>query len=148
MPEANPDGSLPAGSQRPATGSEPALGPVLLVEDDEVLATILARHLRTHGYGVEVRSRADDALKALDGGLRPCIVVLDINLPDATGWLLPGSRQLAAAGDPPVLIASASTVSSARIAQEHVAGYLPKPFPLETFMAVVGRLAHRQEAVR
>lgn len=128
-----------------ATPIAPSIGPVLLVEDDEVLAAILARHLRTHGYDAEICPSAETAMTALRNGLRPSIVVLDINLPDATGWALPGSNELKDAGDPPVLIASASSVSSTRLAKEGVAGYLPKPFALETFMDVVGRLTHRGE---
>jgi DNA-binding response OmpR family regulator len=122
-------------------------GDVLLVEDDELLASILARHLRSHGYGVLACSSAEAALSALRAGLRPSIVVLDINLPDATGWSLPGSPEMVGAGSPPVLIASASAISSTRLAAEHIAGYLPKPFLLETFMDVIGRLTRQaQEA--
>ena len=128
-----------------STGKRPSAGPVLLVEDDETLASILARHLRTHGYTVESCMSAESALAALKDGLRPSIVVLDINLPDATGWSLPDSPELRDAGAPPVLIASASGISSARLAKSHIAGYLPKPFPLETFMDVVGRLVRQGE---
>ena len=45
-----------------------------------------------------------------------------------------------AAGRPPVVIASAMTVSPARLREFGVAGYLPKPFPLETLVATLDRL--------
>jgi DNA-binding response OmpR family regulator len=129
----------------PGPAGHVAWGPVLLVEDDDLLASILARHLRSHGYGVEVCPSVEKAVAALRLGMHPSLVVLDINLPDATGWSLPGSREMADAGAPPVLIASAQTVSPTRIAESGVAGYLPKPFALETFMDVVGRLARARE---
>jgi hypothetical protein len=41
-----------------------------------------------------------------------------------------------------VVIASATTVNPKRLAEFHVAGYLPKPFPLETLVDTVDRLLH------
>ena len=43
------------------------------------------------------------------------------------------------------MIASATTVSPKRLAEFGVAGYLPKPFPLETLVATVERLTHPEE---
>ncbi len=43
-------------------------------------------------------------------------------------------------------MASATTVSPARLREYAVAGYLPKPFPLETLLATVERLIHPEEA--
>ena len=34
-------------------------GPILLVEDDDVLVSVLTRHLRAHGYEVVVCGTAD-----------------------------------------------------------------------------------------
>ena len=114
--------------------------PLLLIEDDESLRRIVARHLRGQGYLVQEAPSAEDAVRALQGGLRPAIVVLDLNLPGDTGWDLLRGPALAAAGSPPVVIASATTVSPKRLTEFHVAGYLPKPFPLETLVATVERL--------
>ncbi len=76
----------------------------------------------------------------LEDGLRPGVVILDLNLPGDTGWDLLRGPSLAAAGSPSVVIASATTVSPRRLEEFHVAGYLPKPFPLETLVATVERL--------
>jgi DNA-binding response OmpR family regulator len=113
---------------------------ILLVEDDEGLRPILARHLRHQGYDVVEAASAEDAITALDRGLRPALVVLDLNLPGDTGWDLLRSGSLQGAGPPPVVIASALTVSPKRLAEFDVAGYLPKPFPLETLLQTVERV--------
>jgi DNA-binding response OmpR family regulator len=113
---------------------------VLLVEDDESLRRILARHLRRSGYRVDEAASAEDATLTLETGLRPGVVVLDLNLPGDTGWDLLRGPALAAAGSPPVVVASAMTVSPRRLAEFKVAGYLPKPFPLETLVATIERL--------
>ena len=113
---------------------------VLLVEDDDSLRQILVRYLRTRGFAVEEATSAEEAVEALEGGLRPALVLLDLNLPGDTGWDLLRRPDLAIAGSPPVVITSATTVSPRRLAEFGVAGYLPKPFPLETLTATVERL--------
>jgi DNA-binding response OmpR family regulator len=118
---------------------------VLLIEDDESLRWILARHLRSHGYNVDEAGSAEEAVTILADGVRPAVVVLDINLPGDNGWDLLRGPSLPAAGSPPVVIASALTIAPRLLAEFGVAGYLPKPFPLETLMATVERLLGRSE---
>jgi DNA-binding response OmpR family regulator len=113
---------------------------VLLVEDDESLRRILARHLRAHGYDVDEAASAEEAVTILAEGVRPAVVLLDINLPGDNGWDLLRGPSLPAAGSPPVVVASALTISPRRLAEFGVAGYLPKPFPLETLTATIERL--------
>jgi DNA-binding response OmpR family regulator len=118
---------------------------LLLVEDDESLRSILARHLRSEGFGVDEADSAETAGEALEGGLRPDLVLLDLNLPGGTGWDLLRGSALATAGSPPVVITSAITVSPVRLAEFGVAGYLPKPFPLETLVATIERLLNPEK---
>jgi DNA-binding response OmpR family regulator len=114
--------------------------PILLVEDDESLRRILARHLRGEGYRVEEARSAEDASAALARGPRPAVVLLDLNLPGDTGWDLLRGPALVEAGSPPIVITSATTVSPRLLAEFDVAGYLPKPFPLETLVSTIERL--------
>jgi two-component system phosphate regulon response regulator OmpR len=117
---------------------------LLLVEDDESLRAILARHLRHEGFRVDEAASAEEARSVLDGGLRPDLVLLDLNLPGDTGWDLLRGSSLTAAGSPPVVITSAITVSPLRLAEFGVAGYLPKPFPLETLVGTIERLLNSE----
>lgn len=121
--------------QRPTSGA-----PILLVEDDDPLREILARHLRARGHEIHEAASAEDAVEALRAGLRPGLVLLDINLPGETGWSLLRGEDLAAAGDPPVIVVSATTVDPRRLREHRVAGYLPKPFPLQTLLEAIERL--------
>jgi len=110
---------------------------VLLVEDDVQLSTIVARHLTAHGHRVRVAPSAEAAIAALRDEW-PSIVLLDINLPGDTGWAVLRDAELQAA-EVPVVIVSAGTVSPRRLRETGAAGYLPKPFPLETLLAIVRR---------
>jgi DNA-binding response OmpR family regulator len=118
---------------------------VLIVEDDESLRRIVSRHLRAQGYEVDEASSAEGAASAIDDGLRPDVVILDLNLPGDTGWDLLRGQAIAAAGSPPVIITSATTVSPKRLAEFGCAGYLPKPFPLETLVATLERVLSPEE---
>ena len=113
---------------------------VLLVEDDLALAGILVRHLRARGHDARSAVSVEDAVKLLRSGFRPTVVLLDINLPGESGWSLLRGLELAKAGSPPVYVVSATVIPSARLREFRVAGYLPKPFPLETLVATVERL--------
>ena len=96
---------------------------ILVVEDDEGLRPILARHLRRQGYDVSEAASAEEATEVLERGSRPALVVLDLNLPGATGWDLLRSPAMRSAGRPAVVITSAITVSPKRLAEFEIAGY-------------------------
>ncbi len=114
-------------------------GEVLLVEDDEALASILARHLGAHGIATTVAATAGEAEHLLDTGRRPDLLLLDINLPDESGWSILRGPAYAAAGRPPVIVVTATQVPSSRLRDFEVAGYLPKPFALPNLMEIVER---------
>jgi CheY-like chemotaxis protein len=113
---------------------------ILIVEDDEALRTTLARHLRARGDAVVEADSSEDAVAAFRSGLRPDLVLLDINLPGDTGWSLVRDPALLAAGSPPVVVTTATAINPSRLREHHIAGYLPKPFPLETLVATIERL--------
>jgi DNA-binding response OmpR family regulator len=112
---------------------------VLLVEDDESLRPILVRHLLAKGFRVAEAATAEAAVADLAAGLRPALVLLDLNLPGSTGWEFLRGGALAQAGDPPVVVTTATTVNPKRLRELAVAGYLPKPFAMETLVATVER---------
>jgi len=113
---------------------------ILIVEDDEALRSILARHLRARGDQVVEVETAEEAAARLVSEPRPDLILLDINLPGETGWSLLRDPALAAAGNPPVVVTTATTINPSRLREYHVAGYLPKPFPLETLVSTIERL--------
>src|SRR6266852_886561 len=108
---------------------------ILVVEDEARLRAIIARNLTARGHTVHEAASAGEALAALNAE-RPDLLLLDINLPDRTGWDV--MRELAARGQQvPTVILSAVRVSPARLAEFHPLAYLPKPFPVEALLRLL-----------
>ena len=114
--------------------------PILLIDDDESFVDLIERHLRAHGYQVVTAGSIEAARTRLQAEHRPALVVLDINLPDASGWSLLRDESLKAAGSPPVVIMSGTQVRPERLRDFNVAGYLPKPVSMSLLVACIGRL--------
>jgi len=118
---------------------------VLMIEDDLSLVGIVVRHLRLRGHDARAAASVEEATEMLRSGFRPTVVLLDINLPGASGWSLLRGPELAAAGSPPVYVVSATSIPSARLREFNVAGFLPKPFALPTLVEMVEREAPPDE---
>lgn len=119
--------------------AEPTISSILLVEDDEPLAAFMARHLTAHRMPTIVVGSAEDAERELESGLRPALVLLDINLPGETGWALLRSEAYGTAGRPPVVVVSATRIPAARLRECGAVGYLPKPFAMDTLVDTARR---------
>ena len=70
-------------ADRPGT-ARPQL---LLVDDDDVFVGLVQRHLQAHGYLVTTAGSVEAARETLRS-TRPALLILDINLPDDSGWAL------------------------------------------------------------
>jgi CheY-like chemotaxis protein len=126
---------------------------ILLVEDDEVLRELILRNLEAREHDVRV---AEDAHSAL-AHLRTTpfdLIILDICLPDETGWevlrtaqkegRLPPLQMNGHTGQLPVVVLSAVRVSLQRLQEFHPLAYLPKPFPMEAILRLAAEAAKRR----
>jgi two-component system response regulator RegA len=116
---------------------------LLLVEDDEALRALVARHLRARGWVVAEAGSAEQVPAVLAASPSPSLILLDLNLPGDTGWDLLRHGPLAGPDAPPVVIVTATTIGPRRLREFGVAGYLPKPFALETLLEVCERFVAR-----
>jgi len=108
---------------------------ILLVEDDPTLRKVIARNLVSRGLVVQEAGTAQDAVQ-MATAVRPDLLLLDINLPDQTGWdVLRELRRRSS--EAPTIILSAVRVSHTRLDEFHPIAYLPKPFPIEALLRLV-----------
>lgn len=108
---------------------------ILVVEDETRLRQIIVRNLMARGYAVREATTADDAVRAvLDE--QPDLMLLDINLPDRSGWdVLRELRDRDIAV--PTTVVSAVQIVPSRLAEFQPVAYLTKPFPLEALLRLV-----------
>jgi DNA-binding response OmpR family regulator len=110
---------------------------LLLVEDEDRIASFLEKGLGAHGYAVTRVATGEGALAALAGD-RPDLVILDLGLPDVDG--LEVLRRLRANGrDVPVVVLTARGTVDDRVQGLDVGAddYLSKPFAFEELLARV-----------
>ncbi|HTM21181.1 MAG TPA: response regulator transcription factor [Kofleriaceae bacterium] len=119
---------------------------ILVVEDDEAIATGLALNLRLAGYAPLVCGDAEEAQRIIDEE-PPALVLLDINLPGKTGLDL--LADLRGAGHPiPIIVLSArqgeyDKVGALRLGADD---YITKPFALAELLARVDAVLRRSGA--
>lgn len=122
----------------------PRITCVLVVDDDQDCRENLEEILEREGYLVHGASNGTEAIAKLSDSPGPCIVLLDLVMPDMDGWefldALMAMRDLGTATHPVVVVSGAADAKSAE-RMPGVVAVLCKPFELETLIAVVRELA-------
>lgn len=115
---------------------------IMLVDDDRDLAGITADMLESYGYSVKMVENCEEAFEALTEE-QFALILLDINLPDGTGFEVCG--ELRKVSRVPVIFASARTSEDDKITGLDIGGddYLAKPYSLKELIARVKALMRR-----
>jgi DNA-binding response OmpR family regulator len=100
---------------------------ILMIEDDESLAAMVAEYLAGLGFSVVARSTAASGLDAVRKGGFDALI-LDVMLPDSDGFEV--CRRVRADSDLPILMLTARGDETDRIVGLELGAddYLPKPF--------------------
>jgi FixJ family two-component response regulator len=131
-----------------APGAAGTGGPlsVAVIDDDPSVRTALRRLLQATGHAVQTFASAEEFLRRPERD-RPACLVLDVQLPGASGLDL--MRSLAAAGCPPPVVfitGHADQAVAARALADDAADVLVKPFDGQSLVDAVSRAAARHPA--
>jgi len=126
--------------------TEPAIGPVLLIDDDFDVRRTHVKMLERAGFDVEPSPSAEHALEMVERGLRASVIVTDLNMPRLTGIdFLRRVRRFDQ--DVPVVILTGYPSLETAIEAMNYGGfrYLTKPVPSAELTAAVrdGAAMHR-----
>jgi DNA-binding response OmpR family regulator len=116
---------------------------VLIVEDDEVIAEGMARHLQAGGFDAVAVAKGEQGLARLRYE-QPDVCVLDLMLPGQDGWSVIETARAEGIGTPIVVVSARGTEHDRVHALEIGADdYLVKPFSMKELVARVRVAARR-----
>ena len=115
---------------------------ILLVEDEESITTPLAESLSREGFDTSVAGTAAAALE-LAADLRPDLVLLDVMLPDGSGFDV--ARELRRDSRVPIIMLTARGEEADRVAGLELGAddYVVKPFSARELVARVRAVLRR-----
>jgi CheY-like chemotaxis protein/anti-sigma regulatory factor (Ser/Thr protein kinase) len=117
---------------------------ILVVDDNRDAADSLAGLLRTLGYTVEVSYDGKGALSVYET-MQPNVVLLDIGLPDMSGYEVAKQLRQAAAGNKVLLIALTAWAPADVKSAATAAGFdhhLPKPVDIDALLLLLSAHEH------
>jgi DNA-binding response OmpR family regulator len=117
---------------------------VLVVEDEEAIASLVRAYLERDGYSVTSVGTGAEALAELERE-RPQLIVLDIGLPDIDGFEL--CRRVRATSSVPIIVLTARDEEPDRVVGFEVGAddYVTKPFSPRELAARVKAVLRRTE---
>ena len=116
---------------------------ILIIEDDEVIADGMARHLQAAGFDPVSVGKGEAGLARLRFE-KPDVCVLDLMLPGLDGWKLIETARDEGIGTP-ILVVSARGTEHDRVHALEIGAddYLVKPFSMQELVARVKAAARR-----
>jgi CheY-like chemotaxis protein len=111
---------------------------ILIVEDDFELREVLAESLLERGHAVESACDGRDALDHLTSGPRPDVILLDLMMPNMSGWQF-RARQLAMQGVaaiPTIVMSTGANLQRAAITADY---FVPKPVQMVALLSAIAR---------
>ncbi len=115
---------------------------ILIIDDDRDLSTLIQDMLEDNGFWVSLVNSLDEAYAILEQK-QFHLILLDINLPDGTGFVF--CKELRKVSTVPVIFASARTSEDDKIVGLDIGGddYIPKPYSLKELLSRINSLLRR-----
>lgn len=115
---------------------------ILIIDDDHTLSELIKEMLESYGYIVTHVSKAYDAYDLLSNNTYH-LILLDINLPDQTGFEI--CKEIRNVSQTPIIFASARVGENDRITGFDLGAddYIPKPYSLKELLARINAIIRR-----
>ncbi|MGQ0508305.1 MAG: response regulator, partial [Myxococcaceae bacterium] len=114
---------------------------VMVVDDDSDVRLGIAEFLEGSGYEVVTASNGAEALESLQKGLRPSLILVDVNMPVMDGEAFcDACRDDAELSSIPVLVISADAAAAVKLARCGASGFLEKPLRAEALLDTIGQV--------
>ena len=113
---------------------------VLVVDDDEDTRSGIAELLRLDDCIVAEAADGQEALEHLHTQKRPCLVLLDLQMPRTSGWEFRARQERdQEIADIPVVVLSAREDAKLQVKRLGLAGFLAKPLDVDQLVETIER---------
>jgi CheY-like chemotaxis protein len=114
---------------------------VLIVEDDESIATALVDTLRDEGYDARCAANGQEGLAVL-ASWTPQVILLDLMMPvmDGRSFRIAQRALPGRLGELPVIVLSGARDAHARAEEIGAVAAIAKPFDLDVVLSTVARI--------
>jgi len=116
--------------------------PVLVVEDDVDVREAMVQVLLSAGHAAVPAGDGQEALAQLDGGLEPCVILLDLMMPRMDGWAFIEHHHRRERRTPIIVVSAYS--SQEQLRSRGVIAYMRKPVDIDALLAMVDTHCPRQ----
>jgi CheY-like chemotaxis protein len=121
---------------------------ILLVDDDATVLDLVRETLEGCGYAIDTATNSQEALQRVRTGAY-AMIILDLLLPDMNGFILAQEiKRINPSLSDKILFISGILFGQSTV--DHLgsigAGFLSKPFQLESLIEAVDRIASRRAA--
>jgi len=103
---------------------------ILILDDSATMVMSLSRILKNAGYDVETAANGRDGMAKITGGLKPCVILTDLNMPhmDGIAFIKEARRNPSTRFTPILMLTTESAANKREEARAAGAsGWLSKP---------------------
>lgn len=111
---------------------------VLLVDDDEGICDFVRMALHDAGFDVATAPNGRAALELLPS-FRPCLILLDMRMPQMDGWQFSRAYRETPGSHVPIVVVTAARDAAQSAAEIQADAHLAKPFRVADLIQIVRR---------
>jgi two-component system chemotaxis response regulator CheY len=113
--------------------------PILVVDDDELIRSVIESTLAEEGYPVASAADGTAALKAAQRQ-PPALILLDMKMPGMDGWAFARTYREQPESCAPIVVMTAAADAARRAADVGAEAYLAKPFARDDLLNLDERM--------
>lgn len=110
--------------------------PILVVDDDETILSVIEFLLEDEGYCVSVAANGKEALEQI-ASQAPSLILLDMKMPVMDGWTFASAYRKQPGGHAPIIVMTAAYDSHMRASEINAEDFIAKPFDVNDLLALV-----------